>query len=187
MKFNELNKTIPYKIGPLHSHSIDIYPGVSVTLPGRHQFDTTPAGGDVRVLVTDSWLQWERHPFSHVDIFNIVERLDDALAEQLLFRYLDVVLGDDPLDLPVETKIDQPDPNVILCALQVLAVAEHRRYARYEPVFGGRFLPFRFAAGIQERRWTAKQAGSHQRRGRPGVEQLERVNGLPRLTRLLME
>jgi hypothetical protein len=63
--------------------------------------------------------------------------------------------------------------------LQCLAVAEHRRYARYEAKMGGRFLPARFAAGIVYGHWTAEDAKLVVRKGRPGVEMLERLNGAP--------
>jgi hypothetical protein len=77
-------------------------------------------------------------------------------------------------------------PLLFLQAVQCLAVAEHRRYARFEPQWGGRYLPFRFGAGIEEGLWTAAQAIDKQKKGRPGVEMLERQFGVPFMTKELM-
>jgi hypothetical protein len=105
-------------------------------------------------------------------------------------HYLEVVKGADPEAYFQEGRpslvIGAIKPYTFLCAVQALAVAEHRRYAKFEPQFGGRFLPFRFAAGIDEGLWTAEAAIMSQKKGRPGVEFLERENGVPKLTQELM-
>lgn len=173
MNFDELHAMIPYaKGGKEKVLTMSPYPGIELALPGRHAEDTTPKGGDFVVRVTDKTLGWKKHEFTHTDIFNYV---DDEPGPYFMKEYFDLVTGKDP------------GPTVISRAMQCLAVAEHRRYAKYENLYGGRFLPFRFAAGIAEGLWDSASASAMQRKGRPGVEILEKMNGLPVLTRKLME
>lgn len=131
---------------------------------------------------------WIKHPFTHVDIFKDIEDSKLNITEDFRWAYYNVVNGFDPSNYHF-TRKDCPDgihPMTFLYGVQALAVAEHRRYHQYESKFGGRFLPFRFAAGIMEGLWTAADAAAMQKRGRPGVEILEKAHGKPELTKALM-
>lgn len=195
MDFDTLHATVPYVTdGKLKSIKVYPYDGITLALPGRHADQTSPPGGDFVVMVTDPLLGWDEHQFTHGDIFvdlsNKSFDLPNATCD-LMKMYCDVILGADPET--VEAEFTEGifegrgvDPHLFLRAVQCLAVAEHRRYARYENMFGGRFLPFRFAAGIVEDLWTDAQAIEVQKKGRPGVERLERENGVPKLTRKLV-
>lgn len=186
---------IPYvKNGTQHILTMQPYNAITLAMPGRHQNDTDPVGGDFVVMVDDETMNWVRHPFTHTDIFQdieskVAERPEDASF--LLSRYVDVVCnGDDPEKISFGDDVgfnNSMHPQTLLYALQCLAVAEHRRYARYETKGGGRYLPLRFAAGIVEGKWTATHAADKQKRGRVGVEWLEKDHGLPDTTKLLLE
>jgi hypothetical protein len=188
MDFSTLHATIPYIVDGKQK-SIELYPYNDITLamPGRHADQTTPPGGDFVVMVTDDTLGWDKHQFKHDDIFLDVELKRRGDHARLLMDYYysavhhNIDIGYDRW-VPVQGLI----PHKFLQAVQCLAVAEHRRYARYEPKLGGKYLPLRFAAGIADGKWTAGQAMEKQKKGRPGVEWLERENGLPFLTRKLM-
>jgi hypothetical protein len=160
-------------------------------MPGRHADQTSPPGGDFVVMVTDPGKGWKKHQFTHGDIFMDLEakRLADPdSTDFMLTQYANIVVnGDDPDKIAVgENTLSGVHPNLFFYAVQCLAVAEHRRFARYEAKFGGRFLPLRFSAGIVEGLWTAGQAIEKQKRGRPGVEWLEKDYGTPFLTQVLM-
>lgn len=183
MKFDDLHAMIPYaKGGKAKSLRMNPYPSITLAMPGRHWEDTSPIGGDFVVMVSALHKDWEFHQFTHTDIFQVVA--DHPDPQHLMTNYLLVVQGADP------EKLEGVDhyswTGVLLKAMQCLAVAEHRRYARYENKFGGRFLPFRFAAGIAEGLWTAADAAEKQKKGRPGVEWLEKDFGVPTLTKELM-
>lgn len=187
MIFDELNETIPYATGGKEKVlEYFPYPHVGILMPGRHAEDTDPVGGDFCVIVHDGLWQMRDHQFTHDDIFRDVEL---KKSEQLMECYLSIVQGADPEHV-YRTITEMPEAGMIvltfLQAIQCLAVAEHRRYARFEKKYGGRFLPFRFAAGISEGLWTAQDAIDHQRKGRPGVEFLEKEKGIPKLTKELM-
>lgn len=190
MDFKELHETIPYcKGGKEKVLRYSPYPNVVLAMPGRHAMDTVPVGGDFVVMVTDHAFKTPDHQFTHTDLFKDVEHRREVRAVDGLMRdYLKVVQGADPdraIGWPSQ-KGKTVKTETFLHAVQCLAVAEHRRYAKYESKFGGRFLPFRFAAGIAQGLWTAADAANLQKRGRPGVEMLERQNGVPELTRELM-
>ena len=166
------------------------YKGITLAMPGRHAEDTTPKGGDFVVMVTDPGIKWRKHQFKHDDIFNDVEvkTLDQPDTTQVFMQnYLEVIaVGTDPVGL-LALPLPGLNTNLFLQAVQCLAVAEHRRYHQHEPKFGGRFLPFRFAAGIAEGLWTADDAIEKQRYGRPAVERLEKAKGVPVLTQQLFD
>lgn len=166
------------------------YKGITLAMPGRHAEDTTPKGGDFVVMVTDKSVSWTKHQFKHDDIFEDVElKQNDPNMGFFMNQYLNVIAtGDDPTKIKLGTGLTMPglDFNIFLCAVQCLAVAEHRRYHQYEDRFGGRFLPFRFAAGIADGLWSASDAIEKQRYGRPAVERLEKKHGVPALTQQLM-
>jgi hypothetical protein len=188
--FTELDKKIPHTIGEeLHAVTMKPYPNITLAMPGRHQKDTPVPGGDFVVRATDGVKHWREHPFTHVDIFDDVEAKHKdfaAATKDFMFAYAQVVLGRDPDDfrthdfVPALTGIH---PMTFLHAAQCLAVAEHRRYSKHEARGGGRFLPLRFAMGISEGLWTAKDCKDQQRRGRPGLDHLIAQTGpLPVLT-----
>lgn len=195
MDFDTLNAWIPYVTeGKEKSLAYHPYPGITLGMPGRHADQTTPKGGDFVVCITDKTVGWNKHQFTHGDIFMDLERrpFSSSLSSDVLMGdYLSVIRdGIDPGDTMSSAASSGLgtliSPLLFLQAVQCLAVAEHRRYARFEPQFGGRYLPFRFGAGIEERLWTAAQALDKQKKGRPGVEMLERQFGVPFMTQELM-
>lgn len=194
MRFEKLNEMLPYVNGGKNKIlSYQPYNGITLRFPGRHAKDTTPIGGDYVVCVDDETLDWVSHQFTHEDIFNDLERKvksDPDSTSFLIRQYANIVAnGDDPEKISVGDDYNYPDslhPQTLLYAVQALAVAEHRRYEKFENKFGGRYLPFRFSAGIVEELWTAADAIGRQRRGRPGVEWLEKEFGTPTLTKELM-
>lgn len=193
MKFEKLNEMIPYVTGgKAKILSMQPYNGITLRLPGRHAKDTIPEGGDFVVCVDSDSLDWVAHQFTHTDLFMDLEKKALAwpqLADNLMDRYYAVINGASPERCDIEHVAlwkDTLHPQTFLYAVQALAVAEHRRYARFENKFGGRFLPFRFGAGIVEGLWSSADAAERQRRGRPGVEWLEREFGTPQLSKELM-
>lgn len=191
MKFTELHELIPFaRYGKAKVLTMQPYNGVTLALPGRHAEDTSPKGGDFVVMVDDDKLNWTKHQFTHTDIFKDVfkkTQADPDLTKTLLGGYLDVVHNDlHPAIWETRKTLPGIHPQTFLYAVQCLAVAEHRRYATYEDRFGGRYLPLRFAAGIAEGLWTATDAADKQKRGRPGVEWLEKDHGKPQITKDLM-
>lgn len=192
MNFEELHKLIPYaKGGKEKVLKMQPYDYITLAMPGRHALDTTPIGGDFVVMVTDNNVGWVEHQFKHDDIFDDIEAKKyfgvDGV-DTLMNAYLDIVTGGDPLewDGKLEDMHDSGvDPYLFLRAVQCLAVAEHRRYAKFEPKVGGRYLPFRFAAGIVAGEWSAQDCKDMQKLGRPGVESLETKYGTPEITERL--
>lgn len=186
---------IPHAVGnTLHVLEMQPYDAITLAMPGRHQKDTAVPGADFVVLVDDDTKKWEKHPFTHTDIFTdiqnkVAERPQDAAF--LLARYMDIVHnGDDPEKISFGDDVvyqNSIHPQTLLYALQCLAVAEHRRYSQHERRGGGRYLPLRFAAGIVEGNWTATDAADKQKRGRIGVEWLEKDYGMPEATKSLLE
>ena len=192
MKFNKLNEMIPYVVGGKQKIlTMHPYNAITLAMPGRHAKDTLPVGGDFVVMVDDDDMDWTRHQFTHTHLFRDLQTkvsIFQADSESLMEDYLKVIRdGHSPEKMDWSTA-DFPGihPDTFLRAVQCLAVAEHRRYAQHEAKFGGRYLPFRFGAGIVEGLWTATDAAERQRRGRPGVEWLEKDYGVPLLTKELM-
>jgi len=184
---------IPYvKGGKAKILEMHPYNAITLAMPGRHALDTDPIGGDFVVMVDDDNMDWTRHQFTHTDIFKDLElKAAEAPNSTASFMedYLKVIQGEGPAKVGADySDLDLlgVHPTTLIYALQCLAVAEHRRYHRFENKFGGRYLPFRFSAGIVEGLWDATAAIGMQRRGRPGVEILEKVNGTPVLTKELM-
>lgn len=190
MNFEELNNTIPYvRGGKMKVLKYSPYPGVTIAMPGRHGEQTVPKHGDFVVMVNDPIYATPDHQFKHDDIFNDIEAKTTYDCQHgVMAEYLKIIQGAD-IDTCVpfvyhETTMATP---TFYAAVQCLAVAEHRRYAQHEARFGGRFLPFRFAAGIAEGLWSAEAACAVQKKGRPGVEWLEKDFGVPSLTKELMK
>ena len=197
MKFDKLHAMIPYVTGGkqkvLEMHP---YNAITLAMPGRHAGDTDPVGGDFVVMVDDNWMDWTKHQFTHTDLFMDLQKKVDVgpySKSHLVYRFMEqyqavVRRGANPEKIDTEMFECMPGlhPQTFLYAVQCLAIAEHRRYSQYEAKFGGRYLPFRFGAGIVEGLWTATDAAERQRRGRPGVEWLEKDYGVPTLTKELM-
>lgn len=185
MKFQALDEEIPHAIGKkLHTVSMSPYQGVQLRMPGRHQKDTPKRGGDFVVIVTDKQAGWANHRFKHDDLFVDIEskrNISQELTTGFMQDYAAVVCGEDPTIFEYEDGAfaGTVSPKIMLCAAQCLAVAEHRRYARFESKGGGRFLPVRMAFGIAEGLWTAADAAAVQKRGRPGLEHLINTHGQP--------
>ena len=200
MDFDTLNAMIPYaKGGKEKALRMSPYPLITLAMPGRHWDQTTPRGGDFVVMVTDPGRGWTDHQFKHDDIFEDLQARRDISqesADELVQQYFEVVvLGHDPDHFADHwlgpRYIDGLDslvhPLSFLQATQCLAVAEHRRYAKFEGQGGGRYLPLRFAAGIAAGEWNYADAKIMQKRGRPGVEQLEKEMGVPKITQELLK
>jgi hypothetical protein len=192
MDFQTLHELIPYaRYGKEKSLEMKPYPDITLAMPGRHSEDTSPKGGDFVVMVTDKGMGWKRHQFKHEHIFHDVQaRYDDDPVSANLFmnEYYNIVTGQpiSSVTYPWFVPAGCIDTHTFFRAVQCLAVAEHRRYAQHEAKFGGRYLPFRFVAGIAEGLWTAAAGSDVQKYGRPAVERLEKTNGLPALTKKLM-
>lgn len=191
MNFLELHELVPLaRYGKPKSLSMSPFKNIVLLMPGRHAEDTSPKGGDFVVCLSDSNMNWKNHQFKHDDIFNDVEAKtlhDPVTTQRLVNDYLNIIA----INSDVPSWSDEGLPGIhaqtFLHGILALAVAEHRRYAQHEPKFGGRFLPFRFAAGIAEGLWTAHDAIQKQRFGRPAVERLERDKGRPVLTQKLFD
>ncbi len=195
MNFEELDEFIPYaRDGKEKILRMTPYPLITLAMPGRHWDQTTPTGGDFVVMVTDTDMAWTEHQFKHDDIFDDLQerkRVAPELCELLMEEYFLVVTGADP-DVFSDEWTTELMPHLLhplsfLHATQCLAVAEHRRYARFESKGGGRYLPLRFAAGIVAGEWDAETAKQIQKRGRPGVESLEAKYGTPEITQRLLD
>ncbi len=192
MKAKQLNAMIPYSKGGTEKIlTMSPYENITLKMPGRHAMDTVPIGGDFCICITDPWMNWDEHEFTHDDIFYQFEyklHATEDIVNVLTGMYLEVVRGEDPniMRLPGSHRDVGINYTTLLRALQCLAVAEHRRYWQHESDFGGRYLPFRFTAGIVDGLWKAKDAARASRRGKFGVVDLEK-NGLPILTKKLME
>lgn len=183
MDFAELHSTIPYVYGGKR-HLLEYHPynGITLRLPGRHQNETDPKGGDFVVCVDDEKINWVAHQFTHRDIFNDLQKKvasDAKRTNELLLAYACVVVeGKDPENFSFERWGTSLHPETFLYAVQALSVAEHRRYVQFESRGGGRYLPLRFAYGIVNGLWTAQEASAVQKQGRQGVEFLEKNAGI---------
>ncbi len=192
MFFNEVHEKIPYlSDGELHSVTTEIYPAVRVKQPGRHAFDTDPIGGDFVVEVSCDNAKWDWKQFTHADLFADLQSKYDTSQRfflqhtyaKFLARVVDGTI--EPIKIETTATIPGLDLTVLLQTSQVLAVAEHRRYARYEANGGGRFLPVRFALGIIFGHWSAAEATRVQRRGVHGLRELTKLGGNPPTVRKL--
>lgn len=192
MKAKELNAMIPYtKGGKEKILEMSPYENITLKMPGRHAMDTSPVGGDFCVCVTDTLMGWDEHQFTHTDLFVDIETkhiYEPDAADCLMGAYLEVVRGEDPTPfrIPGGDRMTGIKCRTFLYTVQCLAVAEHRRYWQHESLFGGRYLPLRFAAGIVDGLWSADDCVGYQNLGRRGVEKLEAQYGLPLLTKKLM-
>lgn len=195
MDFATLHEMIPRATGDkLHVMEMKPYPNITLAMPGRHQNDTDPTGGDFVVMVDDVNKGWVKHQFTHGDLWDDLEEKrnrDSCASEDLMRDYAHVVRGADPESLrwDFENGLIPEDldtvwdhtllPQTFLYAVQCLAVAEHRRYWPHECKGGGRYLPARFSMGIIEGKWSAEDAKRYQYRGRQGLENLIKEKGRP--------
>lgn len=189
--FQELNDELPYvESGDKHSIVVEPYEDVRCKFPGKYASKT--AGGD---FVVETYTNGKWIPLRHKDYFRDIERKSDIdqswTVGDLIPWYLEAI-SDTPskLDIP-ETLVSEPEawPDdlnwtnelgyqtpVIVRTLQLIAVAEHRRYAKYEPE-GGRFLLPRFLIGIACGCWTADEANYYLKVGKPGLDKLRSERG----------
>lgn len=186
--FDEINKELPYVTdGDKHSIEIEVYNNVKVQFPGKYAKQTK--GGDFVVLTkhNDKWRK-----LRHKDFFRDVELKSDFdqswPINDMLPWYLDTI---DSASTKKDVLIPSglmgehdawPDGDnwcealgyqtiTMVRTLQLIAIAEHRRYAKYEPE-GGRFLLPRFLIGIACGGWTADEANYHLKNGKPGLIKL---------------
>jgi hypothetical protein len=195
MDFKTLHESIPYATGDkLHVMEMKPYPNITLSMPGRHQNETDPRGGDFVVMVDDVNKGWVKHQFTHGDLWHDLEKkmsTNFVTAHVLMKDYAKVVRGADPESTGWDFKnglisegLDEDWDNTLLpqtflYAVQCLAVAEHRRYWPHECQGGGRYLPARFSMGIIEGKWAAADAEKFQYRGRQGLENLIKEKGRP--------
>lgn len=189
MNFETLHAMVPYEHeGELHSNTMQVYNDVRVKYPGKHAMDTDPVGGDMVVEVNCGNAGWAWKQFTHGDIFLDIESKTLSAPEFMKLigakQIAEVVSGEEIPRLGFkEMAVSLGLPGVryqtLLEASQTLAVAEHRRYARYEANGGGRFLPLRFALGIIYGHWSASEAIRVQRTGVHGLRSLTKEYGNP--------
>jgi hypothetical protein len=140
MIFTELNDLIPWVTGNTnHVVTMSPYNAITLAMPGRHQGDTDPVGGDFVVMVSDDQLGWINHQFTHDDLFIDIERKarsHQRMGLALMDAYAKVVVkGVDPDDFEFKRTVKWQGtlhPQTFLYAVQALAIAEHRRYFQHE-------------------------------------------------------
>lgn len=175
--FNELNKLIPKgAAGKKHEHTLPLYGGegwgVRVRYPGKY------GPNDYVVEVTDNRAGWKNKQVRHDHLFyDFEEKLNaDTLWTSwvLLPRLLKLVRGE---STPEPTPTPDTIPGVSVAALegttQALAVCEYRRLPSGDAKGGGRYLPINFIVAIALGKWTAAEASSQMRFGRPAIERLK--------------
>lgn len=189
MKWDELDAFVPFgRMGDLHTEQLDIAQGrdwtVRLLLPGKYQSKTTPPGGDFVVRVSSESAKWTDKAFKHSDLFADLaakRRVHHAwLAASLAPALVRVVAeGADTDEVAPESPAGMPGltPDAYLVASQALALAESRRYARFESRGGGRYLPARFSLGIMFGNWEGGDATRVQKQGLPGLEELRNRHG----------
>lgn len=192
MDFKAVHALIPYETeGEKHSNTLNVYKNVRVKYPGTHAMDTTPVGGDFVVEVFCHLASWNWKQFTHTDIFNDIQLKTDFapdwMREWFAPRLAQVVDGTSiPMVFPVK-RMPGVEVSTLLEASQCLAIAEHRRYHKYEAGGGGRYLPLRFTMGIIYGHWNASDASRVQRRGIHGYRQLTKEFGNPPTVRKLIK
>ncbi|MGH0053636.1 MAG: hypothetical protein ACQ5SW_09635 [Sphaerochaetaceae bacterium] len=188
--FEELHEELPFlEKGKKHSKVLEPYESVRCKFPGKYASKTK--GGDF-VVETDTNGKWV--PLRHKDYFRDVEVKSDKDQEWVLRDFIPQYLMAIGVDVDTSlfplrkggyvwpegynyTRELGYQTSIIIQTLQLIAVAEHRRYAKYEPE-GGRFLLPRFLIGIACGCWTADEANYHLKQGKPGLERLRAEKGL---------
>lgn len=194
VNFSEVHAMIPYCTeGEVHSNTLQIYPDVRVKYPGRHAMDTDPVGGDFVVEVDCEAGGWKWKQFTHGDIFKDIETKSLAdptfMRERAASDLARVVEGENikPHIRWEALKLPGIRYRTLLEATQCLAVAEHRRYHKYDAGGGGRYLPLRYAVGIIYGHWDASSASKVQRRGIHGYKELTKEFGNPPTVKSLLK
>lgn len=170
--FDQINELIPYvSEGEKHSIVTPVYKEVQVKSPGKYIKETD--GGDfvVETKVGDKWV-----PYRHYDFFMDTAKKAEDDQEWVLNYYLPEyirLLQDDKVTDWVDDFSGVPGihPTTMLKTLQVIAVAEYRRYPNAEPL-GGRYLLLRFLTGIACGLWDAELAASYLKQGKVGLKKL---------------
>jgi hypothetical protein len=188
MDWDALEGTIPYVPNPageaLHTQDTVVLQQsdkiVRVAQPGKYSEKTK--GGDFLVQVSDpsartlAGSSWWGHWFTHVDLFKDFEEKRRVSPDYMRRDFAPALVqvtaeGADPEKagraLP-SSSLPGLTPTVALVASQTLALAEMRRYSKYEPK-GGRCLPTRFALGIIFSIWAAADAADVQKGGIRGL------------------
>lgn len=193
--FDSLHQHIPYVTGgkvKKHSQTLPLETSgkwaVRVRQPGKYWEKSTPPGGDMVVEVSCNTAGWKWKQFRHDHLFKDIElKLEDYgkfMRDEFAPALARVVYSktDPRLELlgsivPVE--VPGLSPEATLFASQALALAEHRRYKRFESRGGGRLLPARFAVGVIFKTWPSEAAAGVMYQGLPGLESLIAQYGKP--------
>lgn len=190
MDFDDLNTHIPFVTeGKLHSQVSSIIVNsdfaVQVMQPGKYKDKTEIPGGDFVVVVTCKDAKWKSFKFKHDHLFDDIElktaTFPTFMQEEFAPALADVIYNKENPSVYRFKNVEVPGlhPQALLYASQALALAEHRRYSRFEATGGGRFLPARFALGIIYGHWTSQDAKLVQYTGAPGIRRLEQSYGTP--------
>ncbi len=198
MDFSDLNEAIPYVIeGKLHSVRTLIAKTddwlVQARSPGKYAEKTN--GGDYVIIVHEPKAGWKWHKFTHVDLFNDIQEKvkwnTNFMQEQFAPALANVVYGKESPRAQGFFYDFRNVPGIsvqpLLYASQALALAEHRRYAKYEAAGGGRFLPARYALGIIFGKWSALDAANFALQGSVGIKILESKYGKPPILKDLIK
>lgn len=204
--WTELDKLVPWLSGPdLHSVALPLYQAsdgtwaVEVRQPGKHQDETYEPGGDFVVVVFSRSAGWEKGKMvQHQQVFKDVEEKcrRDEHRDFMEARFLPVLYwamgyGDayPPHSLKSEAPADLPglEIDALLASSQALALAEYRRFRKYEARGGGRQLPARLIAGIIERRWNALECAAARGNGLRHLNLLHAERGQTRSIRTTLE
>lgn len=175
--FYELNDSIP-RITEGDKHSQKFLIGdtgdVRIALPGKYA-DITD-GGDfvVDTKIGDSWV-----PMKHTDYFDVVDKMmqvnpewcRNVLGPAIVALTKGRLTFDDIDKVEAGPWVDGMSPRKFLRTMLLIMVAEHRRFAKYEPV-GGRNLVIRFLLGIIYECWTAQEAALCVKTGKRGLQKL---------------
>lgn len=193
MKWDRLEKLIPYvEVGKdeLHHSKVTVVrevpgAGLYAQQPGLYWRKTSPLGGDFLIEVTSSGVDWNHHQFTHTDLFEDLEKKSRRRRAYMQGTWAPALVrvvseGEDPLRQlmgSVPPQMDGLPVGLLLEIAQCLALCEHRRYGRHEPL-GGRCLPSRFALGIIFGVWSAAEAAAVEKDGKHGLSGLRKAKGI---------
>lgn len=178
--FEEIDAEIPYITeGDEHEFVVDIYDDVRIKQPGKYS-DVTK-GGDfvVETKIADKWVPLRHHDF-FMDMEKKSEKHQEFVLENYMTAYLQSLQSDEIDSEIVDSLRNAPvegyDWQSMLRTMQVISVAEFRRYPTSEPL-GGRYLLFRFLLGIACDCWDGALASSFLKQGKPGLKMLRWKTG----------
>lgn len=175
MDWDTLNDLIPWQVESWDTPEITIHSShgrVTVRKGKKTKKETEPPGGDFIVSVTSDTAttpagkSMATHRFDQSTLLRDFERKTDASAAFMRDAFAKALVrvvaeGENPATLVQELSppLNVPgiDVETLLVASQCLALSEHRKYARNEPL-GGRCLPTRFALGVIFGLWSAFDA-----------------------------